>query len=71
MRLVFPTGRLVTSWVDGAKQGRPGVSGDVFTYVSGVDLAAGASVPLRFHYENTGTTRPAQCRVDGAPCSGS
>jgi hypothetical protein len=70
VRLVFPAGRLVTSWVEGAEQGRASVSGDVFTYTSGVDLAAGASVPLRFHYEGTGTTRPAQCAVDGAACSG-
>ncbi|MFC4150421.1 cellulose binding domain-containing protein [Micromonospora mangrovi] len=70
VRLVFPTGRLVTSWVEGAEQGRASVSGEVFTYTSGVDLAAGASVPLRFHFEATGTTRPAGCTVDDAPCSG-
>ncbi|MCI4061587.1 cellulose-binding domain-containing protein [Micromonospora sp. R77] len=70
VRLVFPDGRLVTSWVEGAEQGRAGVSGDVFTYTSGVDLSAGASVSLRFHYETSGTTRPAQCTVDGAACSG-
>jgi hypothetical protein len=70
VRLTFPRGRLVTSWVDGAEQGTPSVSGDVFTYTSGVDLAAGASVPLRFHYEDTGTTRPAGCTVDGVSCAG-
>ncbi|WP_406043000.1 hypothetical protein OG799_03455 [Micromonospora sp. NBC_00898] len=61
--MVFPRGRLVTSWVDGAEQGGGGFSDGVLTYGSGVDLAAGASVPLRFHFEDTGTTRPASCTV--------
>ncbi|SBT44118.1 cellulose binding domain-containing protein [Micromonospora auratinigra] len=70
VRLTFPRGRLVTSWVDGAEQGVGTFADGVFTYRSGVDLAPGASVPLRFHVEDTGTTRPADCAVDGSACSG-
>ncbi|QLQ36827.1 cellulose binding domain-containing protein [Micromonospora robiginosa] len=70
VRLTFPQGRLVTAWVEGAEQGRFGFEGGVFTYRSGVDLAAGASVPVRFHFERTGTTRPDSCAVDGATCAG-
>jgi hypothetical protein len=70
VRLTFPRGRLVTSWVDGAEQGVGTFADGLFTYRSGVDLAPGASVPLRFHFEDTGTTRPAGCTVDGSACSG-
>ncbi|MFG1676024.1 cellulose binding domain-containing protein [Micromonospora sp. NPDC049282] len=70
VRLTFPRGRLVTAWVEGAEQGPFGFDGRVFTYRSGVDLAAGASVPVRFHFERTGTTRPDACTVDGATCAG-
>ncbi|MEV0005943.1 cellulose binding domain-containing protein [Micromonospora sp. NPDC050980] len=70
VRLTFPRGRLVTAWVEGAEQGPFGFDGRVFTYRSGVDLAAGASVPMRFHFEQTGTTRPDACTVDGATCTG-
>ncbi|SCG78820.1 cellulose binding domain-containing protein [Micromonospora humi] len=70
VRLTFPRGRLVTAWVEGAEQGPFGFDGRVFTYRSGVDLAAGASVPVRFHFERTGTTRPDTCTVDGATCAG-
>ncbi|MFR9780251.1 cellulose binding domain-containing protein [Micromonospora sp. MS34] len=69
VRLTFPRGRLVTSWLDGAEQGTGDFAGGVFTYRSGVDLAPGASVPLRFHFEDTGTTRPTSCAVDGSACS--
>ncbi|OWV04017.1 hypothetical protein B5D80_21125 [Micromonospora wenchangensis] len=72
VRLVPPPGsRLVTSWVEGAPQGTPRMSGGVFTYTSGVNVGPGASVPLRFHFENTGgSIRPSRCTVDGVPCSG-
>ncbi|MEV4830792.1 cellulose binding domain-containing protein [Micromonospora sp. NPDC049257] len=72
VRLVPPAGsRLVTSWVEGAPQGTPRMSGGVFTYTSGVNVAPGASVPLRFHFENTGgSIRPSRCTVDGVACSG-
>ncbi|MDG4799822.1 cellulose binding domain-containing protein [Micromonospora sp. WMMD980] len=70
VRVTFPRGRLVTAWVEGAEQGPFGFDGRVFTHRSGVDLAAGASVPVRFHVEATGTTRPDACAVDGVACSG-
>lgn len=70
VRLTFPQGRLVTAWVEGAEQGTFGFDGGVFTYRSCVDLAAGASVPVRFHLERTGTTRPESCTVDGVTCAG-
>ncbi|MFI9641511.1 cellulose binding domain-containing protein [Micromonospora sp. NPDC051925] len=72
VRLVPPAGsRLVTSWVEGAPQGSPRMSGGVFTYTSGVDVGPGATVPFRFHFENTGgSIRPSRCTVDGTACSG-
>lgn len=72
VRLVPPAGsRLVTSWVEGAPQGSSRMSGGVFTYTSGVDVGPGTSVPLRFHFENTGgSIRPSRCTVDGVACSG-
>jgi hypothetical protein len=70
VRLTFPRGHLVAAWVSGAEQGRGRFDDGVFTYRSGVDLAPGASVPLQFHFERTGTTRPSSCAVDGAACSG-
>lgn len=70
VRLTFPRGRLVTAWVSGAEQGSGDFTDGVFTYRSGVALAPGASVALQFHFEQTGTTRPTSCAVDGAACSG-
>ncbi|MEV4490429.1 cellulose binding domain-containing protein [Micromonospora coxensis] len=71
VRLVLPRGRLVTSWVDGAPQGTARMSDGVFTYTSGVDLDGRSSVPLRFHFEQTGgANRPSSCTVDGFACSG-
>ncbi|WP_254909948.1 cellulose binding domain-containing protein [Micromonospora sp. NBS 11-29] len=70
VRLTFPQGRLVTAWAEGIEQGTFGADGSTFTYRSGVDLAAGASVPVRFHFERTGTTRPDACTVDGVTCAG-
>ncbi|MFI7215186.1 cellulose binding domain-containing protein [Micromonospora maritima] len=69
VRLTFPGGRLVTAWVQGAEQGTFGFADGVFTYRSGVDLAAGASVPVQFHIERAGS-RPASCTVDGVTCAG-
>ncbi|MFU8853819.1 cellulose binding domain-containing protein [Micromonospora sp. SL1-18] len=68
--LSFGRGRLVSSWVAGAEQGEASFAHGVFTYRSGVDLAAGASVRLRFHFEKTRSTRPTSCTVDGTDCSG-
>ncbi|MEH0845876.1 cellulose-binding protein [Micromonospora sp. CPCC 205711] len=72
VRLVPPAGSgLVTSWLEGAPQGSARMADGVFAYTSGVDLAGGASVPLRFHFEHTGgETRPSACAVDGAACAG-
>ncbi|MEU0154466.1 cellulose binding domain-containing protein [Micromonospora fulviviridis] len=70
VRLTFPRGRLVAAWVSGAEQGSGDFTDGVFTYRSGVALAPGASVALQFHFEQTGTTRPTSCAVDGAACSG-
>lgn len=71
VRLEVPGGRLVASWVEGAAQA--GVSGSRgrYTFTSGADLAAGASVSLRFHFDDTGrTTRPEVCTVNGSGCGG-
>ncbi|NES16616.1 MULTISPECIES: cellulose binding domain-containing protein [Micromonospora] len=70
VRVTFSRGRLVTSWVESAEQGTADFTDGVLTYRSGVDVQPGASVTLRFHFEGTGTTRPAGCTVDGSACSG-
>ncbi|WFF06070.1 cellulose binding domain-containing protein [Micromonospora sp. WMMD1076] len=67
VRVAYPGGRLVTAWVVGMEQGVFSFADGVFTYRSGVDLAAGASVPVRFHVERVGT-RPLGCAVDGTAC---
>ncbi|WP_433493749.1 cellulose binding domain-containing protein [Micromonospora sp. CA-248089] len=69
VRAVFPGGRLVTAWVEGAEQGVFRFDDGVFTYRSGFDLAPGQSLPVRFHIERAGT-RPVSCTVDGTPCAG-
>lgn len=71
VRLEVPGGRLVSAWIEGAAQ--PGVSGSGgrYTLTSGADLAAGASVSLRFHFDDAGrATRPEECTVNGAVCGG-
>ncbi|MBQ1043479.1 MULTISPECIES: cellulose binding domain-containing protein [unclassified Micromonospora] len=68
VRAVFPGGRLVTAWVEGAEQGVFGFADGVFTYRSGFDLAPGQSLPVRFHIERA-SARPASCTVDGTPCA--
>ncbi|MGW5668800.1 cellulose binding domain-containing protein [Micromonospora sp. NPDC003776] len=70
VRLTFPRGRLVTSWVESAEQGSGDFADGVFTYRSGVDVPPGGSAVLRFHFEDSSTTRPASCTVDGSACSG-
>ncbi|WP_255608753.1 cellulose binding domain-containing protein [Micromonospora sp. PLK6-60] len=70
VRLTFPYARLVTAWIEGAPQGGVSRSGDTWTFTSGVDLAPGASVPLRFHFERGGTdTRPSRCTTNDTPCA--
>ncbi|SCL15438.1 Cellulose binding domain-containing protein [Micromonospora nigra] len=68
-RLDFPGGRLVAAWLEGVPQGSVHQSGGSFTYRSGPDLAAGASVSLRFHIEGP-DRHPASCTVDGRDCAG-
>ncbi|SCG64652.1 cellulose binding domain-containing protein [Micromonospora inositola] len=70
VRLAFSEGRIVAYWVAGAEGGSGSVFDGVLTYRSGVDLASGQSVPLRFQVENTRTTRPELCTVNGSRCSG-
>lgn len=69
VRFDFAGGRLVTAWVEGVPQGTLRQSDGSFTYVSGVDVPADGSVPLRFHLERASTT-PRGCTVDGVRCSG-
>ncbi|MGC4880483.1 cellulose binding domain-containing protein [Micromonospora sp. DT43] len=69
VRFDFAGGRLVTAWVEGVPQGTLRQSDGSFTYVSGVDVPAGGSVPLRFHLERASTT-PRGCTVDGVRCGG-
>ncbi|MEU5914543.1 cellulose-binding protein [Micromonospora sp. NPDC047527] len=69
VRIHFGGGRLVTSWVEGAPQGRVRQFDGGFTYTSGVSVPAGRSVPLRFHLEWAPTT-PRGCTVDGVRCGG-
>lgn len=68
VRAVFPGGRLVTAWVEGAEQGVFRFDDGVFTYRSGFALAPGQSLPVRFHIERAGA-RPVSCTVDGTPCA--
>lgn len=68
-RLVFPGGRLVSAWLEGAPQGTADRFEDGFTYRSGEDLAGGASVALRFYVEDA-DSRPASCTVEGVACAG-
>ncbi|MCM0674376.1 cellulose-binding domain-containing protein [Micromonospora phytophila] len=69
VRLAFPGGRVATTWVEGAPQGTMSQTEDGFSYRSGVNVAPGASVPLRFHIERA-DSRPASCTVDGGACQG-
>ncbi|MFG2056018.1 cellulose binding domain-containing protein [Micromonospora sp. NPDC048930] len=70
VRLTVPGGRVADTWVVDAEQGRASVSGGDLTYRSGVDLAAGASVRLRFRIEPATTTSPDRCTVNGVRCAG-
>lgn len=69
VRLEFSGGQLVTAWVEGVPQGTVRQSDDGFTYVSGVEVAPGGSVSLRFHMERAPGT-PRECTVDGVRCNG-
>jgi hypothetical protein len=71
VRVAVSGGRLMAAWVEGGAQ--PGVSGSRgrYTFTSGADLAPGASAALRFHVDDTGrSTRPEECTVNGAGCTG-
>ncbi|GIJ77526.1 cellulose binding domain-containing protein [Micromonospora phaseoli] len=68
-RVDYPGGRVVTAWLEGVPQGTFSGAGGTLTYRSGPALAAGSSVPLRFHIESA-RSRPASCSVSGRGCSG-
>ncbi|MFV2101240.1 cellulose binding domain-containing protein [Micromonospora sp. LOL_024] len=68
-RVDYPGGRVVTAWLEGVPQGTFSGAGGTLTYRSGPALAAGESVPLRFHIESA-RSRPAGCSVSGRACSG-
>lgn len=70
--LRFPStvGQLVTSGVESAPQAALSVSGQTYTWRSGVPVPAASSVPLRFHFTRMGTGNfPATCTVNGSPCT--
>ena len=70
--LRFPSyvGELVTSWVEGAPQATLTSSGETYTWRSGVPVPAGSSVPLRFHFERSGTGNyPTTCTANGTACT--
>ncbi|MFD2766015.1 cellulose binding domain-containing protein [Micromonospora eburnea] len=68
--LNFERGRVTSSWVESAEQGTASFADGVFTYRSGVDLAPGASVALRFHVERSGNSGPTSCLVGATECAG-
>ncbi|SCL19387.1 Cellulose binding domain-containing protein [Micromonospora pallida] len=71
VRVELPGTRLVSSLVEGLVQAEASGSRSRFTFTSGVALAPGTSVSLRFHLSNAGSaTRPTSCRVDDVPCEG-
>lgn len=73
VELRFPenVGRLWTYWVESAPQATLRRSGDWYVFTSTAPLAAGASVPLRFHFERQGRGDiPAECRASGTSCTG-
>ncbi|GAA2501005.1 hypothetical protein Ahu01nite_077880 [Winogradskya humida] len=70
--LTFPagTGALRTSWVESAPQANLTVSGETYTWRSGVPVEPGAAVSLRFHIAREGaSTRPRTCAVNGTACA--
>lgn len=73
VRLTFPAnvGNLRTFWIEGAPQGGLRRSGAAYIFTSGVPVPARSSVPLRFHYDRTGSVdTPSACSVNGATCTG-
>ena len=69
LRFGDAAGELRTSWVESAPQATPGTAGDTFTWSSGVPVAAGSSVALRFHFARTGPDEaPRTCTVNGVAC---
>ncbi|WBB67454.1 cellulose binding domain-containing protein [Micromonospora sp. WMMD812] len=69
VRLAFSGGRLVTAWVLGPQGTLRETDDGGYTYTSGADLAAGASVRLQFHVERASTS-PVDCTVNGTGCTG-
>lgn len=73
VQLRFPAavGELITAWVEGAPQATLRRSGDSYIWSSGAPVAAGAQVPLRFHFNRSGTGNlPSSCTVNGGSCTG-
>jgi hypothetical protein len=71
VRLRFPGNvrDLRTSWVESAPQATAGTDGGTFVWASGVPVAAGSSVALRFHFSRSGSgDRPRTCTVNGSAC---
>ncbi|WP_223884232.1 cellulose binding domain-containing protein [Micromonospora craniellae] len=67
-RVEYSGGRVVTAWLEGVPQGTFSGRRGTLTYRSGPDLAAGATVALRFHIEFADPS-PVSCAVSGRACS--
>jgi hypothetical protein len=73
VELRFPSnvGALRTAWVESAPQATMRRSGSAYVFTGSVPLAAGASVPLRFHFERSGSdSYPSSCTANGSACTG-
>jgi hypothetical protein len=70
--LRFPSsvGPLRTSWVESAPQATLSTSGATYTWRSGVPVAGGSSVSLRFQFARSDSGNvPSTCTVNGAACT--
>lgn len=71
VELRFPSnvGGLRTAWVESAPQATLRRSGDRYVFTSTAPVAAGASVPLRFHFDRSGRGEtPTECVTSGNRC---
>lgn len=72
VELRFPenVGRLRTAWVESAPQATLRRSADRYIFTSTAPVAAGSSVPLRFHFDRSGRGEtPSECRANGTRCT--
>lgn len=70
--LRFPSnvGSLRTAWVEGAPQAILRWSGRTAIFTSTANLGPGSSVPLRFHFDRSGSdARPEVCTANDIRCS--